>query len=215
MTDHDARHRKLLSRWLAGDASAAEERELDAAAAADPTLAAELTAHRRVLAAVRSLPAARAPERDLWPEIAARLAPPRRSRWPLALAAGLALVAVGLALAGRRLAAPDPRFAAVEAWRPAAAPAGARLAAYAETADELSAIGAELRRAIEARRDALPPETRRLVFDNLATIERALADIEAALAERPADAALARTYIAYREREIALLRQANRLAARL
>jgi hypothetical protein len=89
------------------------------------------------------------------------------------------------------------------------------LAAYAETDRELAVLRAELRAAIEARQDRLPPETRALVFANLETIEAALAEIEAALAAAPGDGELARTYIDYRQREIALLRRANTLAARL
>ena len=89
------------------------------------------------------------------------------------------------------------------------------LAAYAETDRELAALGAELRRTIEAQQERLPPATRQIVFDNLATIERALAEIEAALAGAPGDVELARTYIEYRQREIAVLRRANAMAARL
>ena len=68
---------------------------------------------------------------------------------------------------------------------------------------------------ISVEKNRLPAETRALVFENLATIDRAIAEIEKALAAEPANAALGRTYIAYREREIDLLRQANRTAARL
>jgi hypothetical protein len=89
------------------------------------------------------------------------------------------------------------------------------LAAYAETDRQLTALGAELRRTIEAQQERLPPATRRIVFDNLATIERALAEIETALAGAPGDVELARTYIEYRQREIAVLRRANAMAARL
>jgi hypothetical protein len=97
----------------------------------------------------------------------------------------------------------------------AASGAGRALAAYAETDRELATIREELWRSIEARQAKLPPETRAVVFENLRTIERAIDEIEAALAATPADQELARTYIAYRERQIAVLRQANELAARL
>jgi hypothetical protein len=87
--------------------------------------------------------------------------------------------------------------------------------AYAETDQALAAIRDDLRRSIEARQDKLPPGTRALVFANLRTIDRAIAEIAAALRQRPADPELARTYIAYRKNQIELLRQANRMAARL
>jgi hypothetical protein len=89
------------------------------------------------------------------------------------------------------------------------------LAAYAEIDRTLSSIRDDLRRSIDAHQERLPPETRALVFENLRTIDRAITEIEAALEGAPAGSELARTYIAYREREIDLLRQANRLVARL
>ena len=130
-------------------------------------------------------------------------------------------------LAAPRATSPPP-LAAQEASTPAlgapalAAPtlpppvlAAPALAAYAETDRQLAALGAELRRTIEARQERLPPATRQIVFDNLATIERALAEIETALAGSPGDVELARTYIEYRQREISVLRRANAMAARL
>lgn len=132
-------------------------------------------------------------------------------RWA-ALAALLA-VAVGAGLLLREqpagVEAPPPVVAS-PAPRP---PVG--LAAYAKTDRQLDAIRDELWRSIEARQGKLPPQTRAVVFANLRTIERAIAEIEAALASAPADEQLSRTYIAYRERQIAVLRQANQLAARL
>jgi hypothetical protein len=95
------------------------------------------------------------------------------------------------------------------------APEGFTAAAYAETDRALSEIRDELRRAIESRQDRLPPETRALVFENLRTIDRAIGEIESALRGAPADAELVRTYVIYRERQIDLLRQANRMVARL
>ena len=89
------------------------------------------------------------------------------------------------------------------------------LAAYAEIDRTLGEIRRDLERSIAARQDKLPPETRALVFENLRTIDRAIAEIEAALGGAPGNAELTRTYIDYRERQINLLRQANQLASRL
>ena len=213
MTDAPHRDDELLCRWLTGETTETEERELDRAALASPALAAELRAHRRAIAEVRALPRELAPERDLWPEIARRLPPPRR-RFPFAIVAGLA-AAAALVVAVRVAEAPREAPLAYAAGAGAPAAPAVELAAYAETGRALAATRDELRRAVAARLDALPPETRRMVFENLETIDRAIADIEAALVRLPADRELARTYISYREREIALLRQANRLAARL
>ena len=194
-----------------------DTREPDLESAADRDLAERL----------RTLPATIEPERDLWPAIAARTVsagkgtrrgvlqarPTRPMRW-LALAAGL-LAAAGIGwTVGVRLR-PAPVVVEVPFERVAPAATGVAATAYAATGRELDAIRDELRRAIESQRAALPPESRPLVFDNLATIDRAIAEIESALAAAPADADLAKTYVVYRQREIDLLRQANRLAARL
>ena len=170
------------------------------------------------LAALRTLPTSLEPERDLWPGIAARLAPPARTpQRPLvrfAMAASLlAALALGWALALRLR--PAPVVVEVPAPPAAAAEPGVARTAYAATGRELDAIRDELRSAIDAQRAQLPPATRQLVFENLATIEKAIAEIEKALAAAPADAELARTYVVYRSRQIDLLRQANRAAARL
>jgi anti-sigma factor RsiW len=229
-TERPDRAEERLERWLAGEASADDERALAAEAAADPALAAELSAHREVAARLRALPRELAPARDLFPEIARRtqsatgvgplrsaaLFPPLpRAAVRLALAASLlAALALGWSLRAKI----EPRTVVVETTAPrAAAPPAPSVArtAYAATGREFDAIRDELRRAIDQRRDSLPPETRRLVFESLETIERAIGEIEAALAAAPTDPELARTYISYRQREIDLLRQANRLAARL
>jgi hypothetical protein len=219
--------------WLGGDLSpgSEEERALLATAADEASaasLSAEVAAHRALRAQVRSLEVEVAPERDLWPPIEARIGAGHPGSWAsrglwarrlsmpawAALAALLA-VGVGTALLLRerpvRVEAP-PRVVSLPS---PAAPRPVVLAAYAKTDRQLDAVRAELWRSIEAHQEKLPPETRAVVFANLRTIERAIAEIEAALAQSPADDELARTYIAYRERQIAVLRQANQLAARL
>jgi hypothetical protein len=211
--------RDPIASWLRGELSADEERALREAAASDPARAAEIGDYDRVLAALRALPRERAPRRDLFPEIAARLEPPAAARraWPLAFAAALLLFA-GLALLLRleRSSARGPAAVPAEtsfAPRPAESPIAR--SAYGDTDRALAGIRLELRRTIEERKGELPPETRALVFENLRVIEQAIADIESALDAAPADVDLARTYIAYRERQIDLLRQVNRMAAKL
>jgi len=222
MTDSPHRTDELFERWLAGDADADAERELERAAATDPRLAAELEDFRDLIGRVAALPSEVRPERDLWRAIALRTgvrpAPVRhRVVRPLALAATAILaLAVGL-LIGR--AVPDeplPREqTAVAAPVALFTPSPLERTAYAATDRELTALVVELRRAIEARQRDLPPATRAILFSNLETIERAIADIEAAMRDRPADPALARTYIDYRQRQVDLLRRANVLASRL
>ena len=222
------RNEELFARWLEGDASAEDERALEAGAASDPALAAELAAHRALRAELRALPRALEPGRDLFAEIAQRtsrtatvakvrpfrsrssFATPRR----LALAASL-LAALALGWGLRAKVAPTPVVVEVPAPPRAISAPSVASTAYAATGRELDAIRDQLRQSVDAQSASLPPETRRLVFDNLATIDRAITEIEGALAASPADAELARTYVAYRQRQIELLRQANRLAARL
>ena len=143
------------------------------------------------------------PNRDLWPAIARQVRssrPPGRGPWIARLAAGL-FVAVGAVLLFRLLGP--------------AAPAAMVETAYAETDRALVSIRDELRVVVERQAQDLSPETRQLVFDNLQTIEQAIAEIEAALAKEPTNPELGRTVIAYRQRQIDLLRQVNRAAARL
>lgn len=178
--------------------------------AADPLL----------LAALRELPREIEPERDLLPGVRGRIAARRfagRSRLA-GLAAALLLAAGGAWLATREArgpASPAPMAATVDV-PPVAVPVSAvRRSAYSAPDQALEEIRVRLRQEIEAKQDKLPPATRALVFENLATIDRAIAEIAKALDAEPGNTELSRTYIQYREREIDLLRQANRAAARL
>lgn len=205
--------------WLRGELEPEAERAFLAAAERDAVLREEVAAYRSLIGDLRALPAEVNPERDLWPALERRVNPQVATRrWratSLALAASL-LAVIGVALLWRAPSNPLPEPPAPPS-RPAPVIAASALAgsAFAETDLALTAIRQELRREIDSRQGQLPPETRQLVFDNLETIERAIAEIEAALALRPANPELARTYIAYRQRQIALLRQVNLTAARL
>jgi hypothetical protein len=110
--------------------------------------------------------------------------------------------------------APAPE-AAVATAPPAAAERPAALAVYAATEQTLDRIREEVRGEIERRGAGLPSDVRTLLDENLATIERAIAEIEAALAREPDNQELARTYIDYRQRQIDLLRRVNRAASRV
>ncbi len=217
MSHSEDRGRELLAAWLRGELDQEGWLALLAASREDPELARELASYQRVVAGIQSLPASLEPARDLWPAIEVRLAGstprrglfPARGRWPLALAASL-LLAVGLLALLRPGDRERPEAVLVATGTESSMPS-----AYAETDAALSAILLELEERLEARQDGLPPETRRKVFENLATIERAITEIETALAQEPGNAELARTYVRYRLRQIDLLRQANRALARL
>ena len=121
------------------------------------------------------------PSRDLWPTILARLAARRTvPRWPLALAAGLAIVAVTALVTTRVI---DARHAATPALADAGG-GGQRQAAMDANA-KLAATRSELRRSFEERLLLLAPPTRAAVLHSLATIQQAHDELESALQHDP------------------------------
>jgi hypothetical protein len=178
------------------------------------------TRTRRLLAAAAALPAEVAPARDLWPDIAARLraavvasAAARRRRGGrrrvLLAAAALALVAVTAAVTSRlTLRAPVPAPSGGAAV-PLAAAGGADLAAAAA---EYEHAAQALRSALAGRRAGLPAGTLRVVDENLAVIDAAVAELTRALAAAPGDRTLTTLLAATWARRIELLETANRLS---
>lgn len=226
--------------WIAGlvddDEGAAVERHV---AECEPCRHYEQGA-RRLRRAVEGLPQERQPGRDLWPDIAERLqaratsgeqsvptpspdpgaAGPER-RWHDArtwhggwlAAAALVLVAFGAVAARWSMPVPGGGTSAPGVASSFAVPArvtpadlnldGDALAAYASARSALVT-------AIDARRDALQPETVAAVERNLVVIDQAIADIETALRDDPGNPRLERMLLASYRREIDLL---QRLAA--
>ena len=143
---------------------------------------------------LQDLPQGIEPARDLWPAIASALAADtgtrssgRISQWrrPAALAAVVALLAVGFWV-GRHATHPLP-----------VSPMAARLPATGETLPTAWRGDPEyvrLRQQLEARASiglaSLAPSEQRAVAASLATIQRAVADLEAALGNDPANALL-------------------------
>ena len=134
-------------------------------------------------AALASLPRELEPTRELWPGIAAgmrRSAPDTTARWPMALAASLALVSLVGALSwsilrergGRTLSA-LPAFNAQVLFEP-------------PQSKDYVAARAELQTLFEARLQLLAPATQVEVRADLETLRKANADIRAALARDPA-----------------------------
>lgn len=147
-----------------------------------------------VLAKAAELPKEVAPSRDLWPGIAARLnESPRRVtsfNWPMALAAGLLVATVSALLTWGLVREPAQpvQVAATQPADPAIVPvnygrnAGLSPVELA-TRDELLV---QFRRRI----DGLQPVTRATVLKNLAVIQQAANEIDAALAQDPASGLL-------------------------
>jgi hypothetical protein len=176
---------------------------------------------RRLLAAAAALPAEVAPARDLWPGIAARLgaavvplAAARESRLRLrraALAAAAVLLVAATAAVTSRLAQRAPAPA------PPVGAAGVSLAATGGT--DLAAAVAEyeraahaLRAALAERRAGLPAGTLRVVDENLAVVDAAIAELTRAVAAAPGDRNVTILLAATWARQIELLETANRLS---
>jgi len=163
------------------------------------------------------------PQRDLWPDIAARISSeqsaPMRRTWRVggALAAAVALVALSslttLWLAQR---GSDAEFSQVV---PPTMEAGAEPRAAFGPDHEL---GPRYRRArneltmdLDARLQALPPATRKVVEHNLQQIRGAVTEINQALAEDPGNALLQQLLMATYQDELAVLTEMNRIARSL
>lgn len=151
-----------------------------------------------LLAKTAALPKDVAPPRDLWPAIAARIAradtaPAKPAfRWPLALAAGFLVASVSALLTWSLTRDSGTAAPPVVAE---AKPAGAELVPVRYgpnsglTAGELAARDAllvEFREALAT----LQPETREAITRNIAVMQAAADEIDAALAKDPASGML-------------------------
>jgi hypothetical protein len=148
-------------------------------------------------ARLRRLPQEIAPERDLWPGIAARIrADARGSRWvPVALAASVALAAVAVALVWQAA-----RPAGDDVW-----PGQPLLSPYVEARHRYESVWSSVRAGVD-------PETAAVLERNLEITRVARAEIEAALASTPDDPALQALLEATLDAELALYRRARSLS---
>lgn len=157
-----------------------------------------MTEPPRSLATLAELPQDVPPPRDLWPAIAARVAaeprdavpqPGRRFDYPLALAATVAVLAVGIWIGRGTVPAPP-----VAVTTPSAAPSMSAapanlLAAFSPDARYQLARGRLLEQS-HARIAALPPEAQQRVTESLRLLQRSIADIRDALGRDPANVLL-------------------------
>jgi hypothetical protein len=164
----------------------------------DQTRPPSLDAHLAALP--RELP----PARDLWAGIDARLTRTERGprRWPLALAAGIVLAALG-AVVGARLAPPAGPAPTVAAVPPAAS--GLVPARLKGTEDaEYLATRAALEKTYRERIALLAPGTRARIEQDLALIRSAHEDIQQALARDPGSRVLLQLLQSTTEQEFSL-----------
>jgi hypothetical protein len=151
-----------------------------------------------LLAKAAELPKDVEPSRDLWPGIAARLGEaPREAagkafRWPMALAAGFLVASVSALLTWSLMRAPEP---AVVAKTPTVQAPVADIVPVSYgpnsglTAQELMARD-ELVVRFREKFTTLRPETRDAIVKNLAIMQTAADQIDAALAKDPASGML-------------------------
>ena len=166
-----------------------------------------------LLARAAELPKDIAPPRDLWPAIAARLtSTPQRAEsrafgWPAALAAGFLVASVSALLTWGLMREPDPAVATNPATSGTSTVAAITPVQYGPN----SALGAkelatrdELLVQFRQRLDGLSPQTREAVVKNLAIIQRAADEIDAALAQDPASGLLNELLIGAYKQELQL-----------
>jgi hypothetical protein len=175
---------------------------------------------QRADAALQSLSRDVQPERDLWPEIEARLDPPAPARraWGWQVAAAVALVAISSLVTAnlvRREQQPVAALAPV-AERPSqvsAAPMPVRAAfgpSHALDA-EYDAARQQLAAQLEQRLAAMPPSARMKLEANLAEMQRAAEEINAALARQPGDPLLQELLLNTYQDELGVLASVNQL----
>ncbi len=213
-----------LSAYLDGELAAPARARLDAhlsGCAECPALLADL---RAIVAAAPHYPG-RAPERDLWQGIEARLegavvvpiarnspraAQPsgRRFGWTQLIAASLVMTAVGggAAWLALRHAPQPPGLVALP-------PAEVKTVAFADA--RYDAAVRDLEQVLAAGRGKLDTATVRTVEESLRKIDTAIAEARAAIQRDPSNAYLSRQIAANMRRKLNLLRvAANAIAAR-
>jgi hypothetical protein len=154
----------------------------------------------RLAALPRDLP----PARELWPGIAAAIAPgaARPRRWAYALAAGVAVAALGALIGVRTLREPAPLGADARPGAARSDPVAARLKTAQDA--EYVATRAALEQTYRERLALLAPDTRARIEEDLALIRAAHEDIRGALARDPGSRVLLQLLQSTTEQEISL-----------
>jgi hypothetical protein len=191
----------LLDEYLDGTLVAAEQARVFTHLGGCERCRAEAGAVRALLAEARTLPRSVLPAQELWSGIEARLggSAERRHDGPapwrrVPALAYQAAAAIGLILLGAMLATNWP-------YRPGAEDFSAEQAHYA-------AASAELAERLTREPTHLAPSTRAVVERNLAIVDAAIREAEAALARDPGSQALEQMLVARYQQRLALLRHA-------
>ena len=216
-----------LSDYLDGELSETERCALERHLAACPACTAAVAQLGAVREQARMLPDT-LPSADLWPGIAARIAqapqprigaPPARRRWTFSLPQlAAAALAIGFASGGgawlaARHAAGTPSLPVASGPAPSVAPPVPTELPASLGGAKYEAAVADLERVLEADRGRLDSITVRIIEQNLAVIDRAIADARRALAADPGNAYLNAHLAGTMRRKIDLLRRAATIVA--
>ena len=203
---------QLLDRYLEGTLEGSRRAEFEAHLACCDSCRTLTLQMRGVLASAAALPRSIRPPRDLWPDIADRLAsrttrPPFRSipwrSWAPLAAAAVLLIAV-TAIVTVLLSRPEAPVAVT------APPDQQHIEGFA--ADREYVLAAEdLERVLEEGRDRLAPATVAVLERNLARIDAASLEARAALEAAPANADLRALLWGAHRQKLDLLDRATRL----
>jgi hypothetical protein len=146
-----------------------------------------------LLASARTLPRSVLPQRDLWAGIETRLGGVAR-KWRVPPAALRVAAAIGLILLGAFLAT---------GWQHRSGSSG-----FAAEQARYAALSAALAERLAREPGDLGPATRAVVERNLAIVDAAIREAEAALVHDPGSQALEQMLVARYEQRLALLRHA-------
>jgi Putative zinc-finger len=178
---------------------------------------------RAVLAHAASAPREVMPQRDLWPEIQARLGGQRKvlpfaqrmfSPWILTAAAAAAVVVAIASGIGIRVF-PHPGQGLPPAPTATVEPVAATNAGLEQAEAEYARANAALLQALEARRGSLPPATLAAVEQNMRSIDAALDEVRAALRKDPGNRQLAYLLTSTHQKKVDVLSRVVRLSTRL
>jgi anti-sigma factor RsiW len=210
----------LLDDFVDGELSSAETAFVRAHLEGCERCREEESMLRTLRARAESLPRRVEPARDLWPGIEARLLAeppaglaaawaPERVQWLAALAATVLVAAALVATLVTRSAGPRPAggLGGPAAVVPAVMDVESAGMRYQAARRELDAV-------LAARRSQLSPDTVRAIDENLAIIDAAVAQIDAALERDPGNRDLAGLLVATWERQADALQRFSRAAGR-